>query len=52
MDELEYDIYDDLDVFKGDDKQQKEVNYYFINFFLAPHFTSTILDTLICLDIY
>lgn len=37
MDDLEYDIYDDLDVFKGNEKQQKEVNCILsgvlINFF-------------------
>lgn len=36
MDELEYDIYDDLDVFKGNEKQQAEVTTF------CPLFLSTI----------
>lgn len=38
MDDLEYDIYDDLDVFKGTEKQQKEVIFISLQsvFFLAP----------------
>lgn len=49
MDELEYDIYDDLDVFKGNEKQQKDVNFNLSIIFLAPHFTSLPQGTLIVL---
>lgn len=38
MDDEEYDIYDDLDVFTGDEKQEKEVNVTVFNLlkFSAP----------------
>lgn len=54
MDELEYDIYDDLDVFKGNEKQEKEVSFSFCLVFLLDFFGATSLaqSTLIVCNLH
>lgn len=56
MDESEYDIYDDLDVLKGNEKPQKEVIFIlffgFIKLFGATKDTFPTLSTLVFSIIY